>query len=95
MTFASIDPTIRAWASEHKLHVYPKHRDDEIRSVDIVGRDGNKCQVWIEAPGQDGNVRVHVWDYRTVRKDRATTAGELDLSLEQAYTTARKWLESS
>lgn len=92
MSYESIDPVIAAWATEHALHLYTTYRDEEVRSVDLVGSNGRKCQLWIDAPDQSGNVQVHVWDYKKRRENYTAMTGDLRRSLEQAYVTATKWL---
>jgi hypothetical protein len=92
MNYESIDPIITAWAARHTLHVYTTYRDEEVRSVDLVGSDGYKCQLWIEAPDQSGSAKVHIWDYKKRREDFRTTYADLDRRLEQAYATAMKWI---
>ena len=92
MNYESIDPIISAWAAKHTLHLYTTYRDEEVRSVDLIGSAGRKCQLWIDAPDQSGNVLVHVWDYKKRRQDLQTTMAELAQSLEMAYATAIGWL---
>jgi len=92
MSYESIDPAVTAWAAKYGLHLYTTYRDEEVRSVDLVGSDGRKCQVWIDAPDQSGHVQVHVWDYKKRRENYKTTTADLPRALEQAYATARKWL---
>ena len=92
MNCESIDLIISTWATKHALHLYTTSRDEEVRSVDALGSNGRKCQLWIDAPDQSGNVHVHVWDYRKRREDYKTTTGDLPGCLEAAYATAVKWL---
>jgi hypothetical protein len=86
------DPAITAWAAKHTLHLYTTYRDEEVRSVELVGSDGRKCQLWIDAPDQSGNVQVHAWDYKKRREDCKGTVADLPRCLDQAYATAMKWL---
>lgn len=92
MSYESIDPTITAWAAKHTLHLYTTYRDEEVRSVDLVGSNGRKCQLWIDAPDQSGTVQVHVWDHKKRREDCKATVADLTRCLENAYATAIKWL---
>jgi hypothetical protein len=93
MSYESIDPIITAWAAKHTLHLYTTYRDEEVRSVDMVGSNGRKCQLWIDAPDKSGNVQVHVWDYKKRREDCKANVNDLSQCLERAYGTAMKWLE--
>jgi len=92
MNYESIDPIINAWATKNTLHIYTTSRDEEVRSVSLVGSNGRKCQLWIDAPDQSGNVQVHVWDYKKRREDCKATVDDLPRCLERAYATAMKWL---
>ena len=92
MNYESIDPTITGWAAKHMLHIYTTYRDEEVRSVDLVGYNGRKCQLWIDVPDQSGNVQVHVWDYEKRRENFKATVADLARCLEQAYAIAMKWV---
>lgn len=92
MSYESIDQIITAWASKHDLHIYTTCRDDEVRSVDLIGSNSHKCQLWIDAPNENGKVEVHVWDYKNRTKNYIVTTDDLPRCLEQAYATATKWV---
>lgn len=92
MSYESIERIISAWAIKHALHVYTTYRDEEVRSVELVSPNGRKCQLWVDAPDQSGNIQVHVWDYKKRRIDRTSSAADLNSCLEQSYATAREWL---
>jgi len=93
MSYELIDPTITAWAAKRQLHVHTIHHDDHVRSVNLVGSDGRKCQIWIDPPNQQGTVHVHVWDYCQRREDYKTVASDLDRCLEQAFQTGNRWIQ--
>src|SRR5947209_16462373 len=61
-SFALVDPAINEWCSTHSLHLFTDYKDYDVRSVDIVGSNGKKCQVWIDPP-ENENVTVHVCPY--------------------------------
>jgi hypothetical protein len=92
MNYESTDSAITAWAAKHKLHLYTTYRDEEVRSVDLVGSNGRKCQLWIDAPDQNKNIQVHLWDYKKRRENSKTTVTDLAQCLEKVYATAMKWL---
>jgi hypothetical protein len=81
--------------NESQLDLFTKYHEEEVRSVELIGSAGCKCQLWIDAPDQSGNILVHVWDYREQRKEFKTTVTELNDSLEKAYEIATKWLEKT
>jgi hypothetical protein len=91
MIYKAIDPLLQLWAKSHCLHLYTKSRDEEIRSVDVVGSEGQKCQLWVMPTAESDNVRIHVWDYNQRRREFNTTLDNLHLCLEEAYATARQW----
>ena len=92
MNYESIDPIIITWAAKNTLHIYTTSHDEEVRSINFVGSNGLKCQLWIDAPDQSGNVQVHVWDYKRRRQDFKTAISDLAQCLEQAYETAMTWI---
>src|SRR4051812_8460562 len=93
MSYESIDPIISTWATKHRLHLYTTYRDEEVRSVDFIGSNGRKCQLWIDVPDQSGTIQVHVWYYKKRREVCKTTVDDLSQCLERTYLTALKWLE--
>jgi len=93
MSYKSIDPIIYAWAKDRNLHVYTEHREEEVRSVDLVGTTGERrCQLWIDAPEATGRVHISIWDYQKRRQDVTATPENLLLCLEEAYAIALNWL---
>jgi len=91
MRYATIDPVIADWAKQNTLHVATCYKDVEVRSVDVVNRKGERCQIWVDAPDTD-KVRVHVWDYHKRRSEYASDVDDLRSSLDRAYTQAYAWL---
>jgi len=92
MNYELIDSIISVWATNHSLHIYTTYRDEEVRSTDLVGSNGSKCQLWIDAPDQSGDVQVHVWDYKKRKENYKVTVNNLPRCLEDAYAIAMKWL---
>ncbi|MFN2493476.1 MAG: hypothetical protein ABR501_11405 [Pyrinomonadaceae bacterium] len=92
MSYEPIDDVILNWVARHALHLYTTHREEEVRSVDLVGTNGERCQLWVDTPDQFGNVQVHVWDYMKRRQDYETAITELPQCLETAYSTAVEWI---
>jgi hypothetical protein len=98
VTYQAIDNIIAAWASNHTLHLYTKYRDDEVRSVEVVGHTGARCGIYIEPPTRDGIVKVHTAEEgkkrreRKKRHDEDVTIADLPTALERAYTLATEWV---
>ena len=92
MSYTSIDPITTAWAARHGLHVQTRYRDDEVRSVDVVGHSGRRCQIWIDPPDQAGKVGVHIWDFKSKKLDKLVCQDDLSACLDDVYTTALGWV---
>ena len=90
-----IDPELYAWAANHGLQIFTKYKDEEVRSTDVVGNAGKKCQIWVEPSGK-GTFVVNIWNYKTKRTKRLKQlqASKTDIrdKLEEAYNTAQEWL---
>jgi hypothetical protein len=94
MNYRDIDPDLMAWAARHDLHLYTDHRDEPVRSVDVVSKGGMKVQIWVDPPDSDGIVGVHVWDYRRRRLRFMASVDSLSLALDRALASARDWLRT-
>lgn len=92
MGYELIDSAIHDWSRKRSLHVYSTYRDDEVRSVDLVDGNGQKCQIWIDPPNSSGKVHVNVWDYKKRREDFECGIADLFDWLDTAYNTANKWM---
>lgn len=44
-TYDPIDPELYGWATRHGLHLLTKYKEGEVRSTDVIGTAGNKCQI--------------------------------------------------
>jgi len=91
-----IDPELYAWAAKHSLHIYTKYQDDEVRSTDVVGSSGKKCQIWLNPPDKAGTFVVNIWNYgkKHAKRIKELQASKADIGdkLEEAYRTAQEWL---
>jgi hypothetical protein len=91
-----IDPELYAWAAKHGLQIFTGYKDEEVRSTDVVGSAGKKCQIWIDQPDK-GTFLVNIWNYKKKRAKRITQlqASKIDIrdKLEEAYKTAQEWLK--
>ncbi len=91
MNYTVIDPIIVQWAKHNSLTLGTNYKDYEVRSIDIVSRAGNRCQIWIDIP-IDGTVKVHVWNYKKKRIDWDIPVNDLRTCLDQALIVANEWL---
>jgi len=92
MNYLTIDSTLSEWANDHGLHLVRTYREAEVRSVDVVGPDGSRSQIWVDPPDGDGKVGVHAWDYDNRRKDVSTAAVDLRRELDRMYSLACTWV---
>ena len=92
MNYEVLDTVLLPWASRHGLHVYTSHRDQDVRSVDIVSPDAKRFQIWLDPPDSDGKTAVHAWDFR--RRQVAFDADLRTLSeqLDRAYQQVMDWM---
>src|ERR1700755_3437021 len=94
-----IDPELYRWAAKHGIQIFTKYQDEQVRSTDVVGNAGKKCQIWIDHPDKTGNFVVNIWNYKTQRAKRIKQlyASKTDISdkLEEAYKTAQEWLNET
>ncbi len=94
MSYNIIDQVIQKWAEKHALKIYVWSQDYEVRSTDIVDKDGAKYQLWIEPPMQDGEINIHIWDYKTRRNDYVANLSSFELYLEKAYVDVCNWIKA-
>lgn len=86
-SYALVDPAIREWCKRHSLILCTDYKDNDVRSVDVVGPGGRKCQVWIDPP-EHGAVTVHIWPYGPPHERLTTSIEDVSKALEQAYELA-------
>jgi hypothetical protein len=89
MGYQKIDLILDAWARSHQLYIYRTYRDVEVRSVEVVNRDGKRFQIWIDLPDSTNRIGVHAWDYKTSRTDISASPDTLFESLEKAYRSTQ------
>jgi hypothetical protein len=92
MTYQLIDEALERWLTDHSVKMYTSDREEQVRSFDVVGPTGKKVQVWIDSPSFDGEVNVHVWDYRRRREDLSGAVADVVSLVDTAYMIARRWL---
>lgn len=93
MDYNEIDPILEEWARSNNLHVFKMDREMEVRSIEVVSREGKRFQIWVDLPNSKNKIGVHVWDYKKKRQDYLTSPNELTDCLEKAYLTVKTWLK--
>lgn len=92
-----IDPELYAWAARYGLQIFTKYQEGEVRSTDVVGSAGKKCQIWIDQPDRAGAFVVNIWNYKKkqAKRIKQLRASKTDIrdKLEEAYNTAQGWLK--
>ena len=91
MSFATIDLDLESWAASHGLLIQSKFKDAEVRSIDIVSPEGQRFQMWLDEPDSQGDIEVHVWDFKDRRRDYKAPRNLLKRQLEAAYNQAKSW----
>lgn len=87
--FAQLDPTITQWSRNRQIPLFTHYKDEDVRSFQVVGSSGAKCQIWIEVGER---VIVSVWDYGKRRQDLDADADSLRARLDEALSIARSWV---
>jgi hypothetical protein len=90
MNFAPIDAPIRSWATRNQLPLSTRYQDEEVRSLELVGKSG-RVQIWVET---NGEVTVYVWDYRKRKQSFQCDASSVEAALDNALQVARGWCGS-
>ncbi len=91
MSYEKIDNILKNWADTRNLYIYKIYKEEEVRSIEIVGNKNGRYQLWLDAPDEKGQVCIHIWDYKKRKKDFFTQEKELFESLETAYHFLNKW----
>jgi hypothetical protein len=97
-SYAHIDPTISAWTEKHGFTLFMEvtGHATQCRTVYVSSKSGECCQIWIDAPHDDG-VTVHAADVETrndapMKMTWQTTALNLETTLDLAVTEVDRWL---
>ncbi|HEY0048628.1 MAG TPA: hypothetical protein VGB68_05040, partial [Pyrinomonadaceae bacterium] len=84
--YETIDSILNNWANKRNLHLYKNYKDEEVRSFEIVNTQGDRYQIWVDAPDEKGQIGIYVWDYKKRRKDFIAQEVELFEKLESAFS---------
>ena len=90
--YGCIDPELNAWATNHGLKIFTQYKDEEVRSTDVMGSSGKKCQIWVE-PSYFFTFVINVWDYKKRRVRLRAWKINIGSKLEEAYRTSQAWLK--
>ena len=93
-----IDSEFYDWAERHGLLIFTKYRDEEVRTTNVVGSGGKKCQIWVDPPDSTGTFVVNIWNYKNNKrakriKQLQASKTNINDKLEEAYKTAQEWLQ--
>ncbi|HOI54378.1 MAG TPA: hypothetical protein PLP01_03945 [Phycisphaerae bacterium] len=97
MSYEPMDSLLQEWAMKHGLAMKTLYHDTDVRTVLLQGPQGERGQIWVDAPTGDGSVVVHAAVYRKRGRDNRTEEMQTDLFglgsvLEQAYALVVDWL---
>jgi hypothetical protein len=90
MMYEPFDDALNTFARRRQLYVDTRYRDDEVRSINVASRRGERAQIWLELQ-QAGDVQLHAWDYAKRRWSSAADLANLPQALEQAYEVVLGW----
>ncbi len=85
MNYEILDPILESWARRHDLHIHRMHRDDPVRSLNVVSPAGQRFQMWLDPPSEIGDTAVHGWDFKDLRIEIHTIIEDLEKNLELVY----------
>ncbi len=92
MSYKLVDPIIFNWARKHSLHVFTSYKDEEVRSIDIVSKKGQRFQICVDQP-LDHNINVHAWNYKNIKKEWSVEINNLNSTLEEAFESVIDWMK--
>jgi hypothetical protein len=92
-SYALVDPAIHQWCEAHSLRLYTTYKDYDVRSVDVIGKGGAKCQVWIDPPEHDA-VTIHIWPYAPPHERLSAPVEDIAGALDRAYDLAARLLNA-
>jgi hypothetical protein len=99
MSYASVDPQIRAWAEKHSLKLFTSWAGRESRSAHVSSKAGECFQIWIDPP-VGGGVCVHAACIEgrgdnEPPQDWNTTEAGLQATLDSIFQTVVGWMAPS
>ncbi len=92
MSFQAVDSILGTWARKHGLSIATVYRDEEVRSIELVDRRGDRYQIWIDPPDALGLVGIHAWDFRHLKTHVQSSVPELESNLDGVRETVLGWM---
>lgn len=99
MSYAKIDPQIKAWAARHNLVLSMYWTGGEVRSAHVSSLSRECFQIWVEYP-VNRLVAVHA-DCVEGRRDRLgqqdwlVPIDDIEQALENVFQTVSEWMAPS
>lgn len=91
MKYQIVDTIINKWAQSKKLLIQTSFKGEEVRSIEIVDKKGNRYQIWVEPTDNSGEFEVNVWDFGRNKNRFICNDSDIEKQLEQAYDMAIQW----
>jgi hypothetical protein len=99
MTYADVDKILLPWLKRYGLHVFTMHREDEVRSIDVVDDAGDRYQIAISPPDAFEMIQVIAANNKSRRKRKSQeyecTLSDLERALEEAYSQIMNWVNEA
>ena len=98
MSYADIDPIIRAWTEKHGFTLFERIDGDPtpVRAVYLSNSQGECFQIWIDQP-KSSEVSLHAADVETrndegLHQDWSVQVSNLGTALEGAVAHVQGWM---
>ncbi len=96
MGYEEIDDVINRWSKYRNWPFYTSYQEAEIRSFGFADHLGNMYQMWIDKPTPSGEIKVHIWNYKSKWKKKvehfSVSKPELFDCLEKGYEIITSWM---
>jgi hypothetical protein len=89
--FSPLDEILDRWAQKHALKIQRLFRDDKVRTTTVVSQIGEIFQIWL-SPQENGQVRLHAWNYGQTRRDWEVPISQLADALDDALRVVKTWM---
>lgn len=98
--YASIDPIIMRWVTEHHLSLFTEWGGREARFVYLSSLSGECFQISIDSPLDEQMVGVHAWYIEGPRETEpeqhwSVAVSDLNAALDEAFSTVLEWMQPS
>ncbi len=86
-----LDKKLEYWVSVNSLSLNRAYKDEEVRSISIISKSGNKYQIWIEL--NKNEIYINVWNYGRLKTEYKTTVELFTKTLDKAKSIINLWEE--